>query len=334
MSHAFRETIQADCDEILFFNIYFWKIKTVWIIFSHRRGRCDLLPVGGAILFMQWFSVMKVIDEFSKAFSSLTVLGRSCCWSQLTLLKWACGVCFFSQTCDVCVCVLGQYPTEEDMIEWAKRESEREEKERLARLTQQEQEDLELAIALSKSELSWEPGPAQNSPKQWGGGCKGLIQHHLLTPQRLCSPGLNPPCHLSSPPLRPDCSLWQDGWFLEDQGCVHAPRPHHIKGNADSCSFPFLVSSPGRGNSSECNLFKESRRPSLPSAHPSLRFLLRLLDFLRPAPFPFSRKWKSSQRDAQHFCRRKRRNGPSPLWQTLNASCKSADIWHACANWY
>ncbi|XP_066548214.1 epidermal growth factor receptor substrate 15 isoform X2 [Amia ocellicauda] len=47
-----------------------------------------------------------------------------------------------------------KYPTEEYMIEWAKRESEREEKERLARLTQQEQEDLELAIALSKSELS------------------------------------------------------------------------------------------------------------------------------------------------------------------------------------
>uniref|UniRef100_A0A8C3RWN9 Epidermal growth factor receptor pathway substrate 15 n=1 Tax=Chelydra serpentina TaxID=8475 RepID=A0A8C3RWN9_CHESE len=46
------------------------------------------------------------------------------------------------------------YPTEEDMIEWAKRESEREEKERLARLKQQEQEDLELAIALSKSEIS------------------------------------------------------------------------------------------------------------------------------------------------------------------------------------
>ncbi|XP_048832079.1 epidermal growth factor receptor substrate 15 isoform X2 [Brienomyrus brachyistius] len=47
-----------------------------------------------------------------------------------------------------------KYPTEEDMIEWAKRESEREEKERLARLTRQEQEDLELAIALSKSEFS------------------------------------------------------------------------------------------------------------------------------------------------------------------------------------
>ncbi|KAM6963151.1 epidermal growth factor receptor substrate 15 [Aplochiton taeniatus] len=47
-----------------------------------------------------------------------------------------------------------KYPTEDDMIEWVKRESEREEKERLARLTQQEQEDLDLAIALSKSELS------------------------------------------------------------------------------------------------------------------------------------------------------------------------------------
>jgi len=62
-------------------------------------------------------------------------------------------------TSNVCLCLflsvfMEQYPTEEDMIEWAKRESEREEKERLARLTQQEQEDLELAIALSKSELS------------------------------------------------------------------------------------------------------------------------------------------------------------------------------------
>ena len=47
-----------------------------------------------------------------------------------------------------------QYPSEEDMIEWAKRESEREEEQRLARLNQQEQEDLELATALSKSEIS------------------------------------------------------------------------------------------------------------------------------------------------------------------------------------
>ncbi|KAL1787718.1 epidermal growth factor receptor substrate 15 isoform X1 [Sigmodon hispidus] len=46
------------------------------------------------------------------------------------------------------------YPSEEDMIEWVKRESEKEEEQRLARLDQQEQEDLELAIALSKSEIS------------------------------------------------------------------------------------------------------------------------------------------------------------------------------------
>ncbi|XP_072275728.1 epidermal growth factor receptor substrate 15 isoform X2 [Pyxicephalus adspersus] len=46
------------------------------------------------------------------------------------------------------------YQSEDDMIEWAKRESEREEQERLQRLKEQEQEDLELAIALSKSEIS------------------------------------------------------------------------------------------------------------------------------------------------------------------------------------
>ncbi|KAM4022594.1 epidermal growth factor receptor substrate 15 isoform 1-T1 [Anomaloglossus baeobatrachus] len=46
------------------------------------------------------------------------------------------------------------YQCEDDLIEWAKRESEREEQERLQRLKQQEQEDLDLAIALSKSEIS------------------------------------------------------------------------------------------------------------------------------------------------------------------------------------
>ncbi|XP_068095167.1 epidermal growth factor receptor substrate 15 isoform X2 [Hyperolius riggenbachi] len=46
------------------------------------------------------------------------------------------------------------YQSEDDLIEWAKRESQREERERLQRLKQQEQEDLELAIALSKSEIS------------------------------------------------------------------------------------------------------------------------------------------------------------------------------------
>lgn len=70
----------------------------------------------------------------------------------------------------VCLCV-EQYPTEEDMIEWAKRESEREERERVARLTQQEQEDLELAIALSKSELSWPKlGYGTNSTPSHRGG--------------------------------------------------------------------------------------------------------------------------------------------------------------------
>uniref|UniRef100_A0A673AZ92 Epidermal growth factor receptor pathway substrate 15 n=1 Tax=Sphaeramia orbicularis TaxID=375764 RepID=A0A673AZ92_9TELE len=90
----------------------------------------------------------------------------TCCSNLLTVFCLCLFVCFPSLSSHVrvppplyvCVCVccmfVDQYPTEEDMIEWAKRESEREEKERLARLTQQEQEDLELAIALSKSELS------------------------------------------------------------------------------------------------------------------------------------------------------------------------------------
>lgn len=43
---------------------------------------------------------------------------------------------------------------EAQQLEWAKRESERVERERLKRLRQQEQEDLELAIALSKAEMS------------------------------------------------------------------------------------------------------------------------------------------------------------------------------------
>lgn len=84
----------------------------------------------------------------------------------------------------VCLCVFSvlmeQYPTEEDMIEWAKRESEREEKERLARLTQQEQEDLELAIALSKSELSW--GACFASLLHWPGSARHSTAWH--SPER------------------------------------------------------------------------------------------------------------------------------------------------------
>ncbi|XP_077439337.1 epidermal growth factor receptor substrate 15-like 1 isoform X8 [Vanacampus margaritifer] len=47
-----------------------------------------------------------------------------------------------------------KFNNEAQQLEWAKRESERAERERLKRLRQQEQEDLELAIALSKAEMS------------------------------------------------------------------------------------------------------------------------------------------------------------------------------------
>uniref|UniRef100_A0A8D2ZVT5 Epidermal growth factor receptor substrate 15-like 1 n=1 Tax=Scophthalmus maximus TaxID=52904 RepID=A0A8D2ZVT5_SCOMX len=47
-----------------------------------------------------------------------------------------------------------KFGNEAQQLEWAKRESERAERERVKRLRQQEQEDLELAIALSKAEMS------------------------------------------------------------------------------------------------------------------------------------------------------------------------------------
>ncbi|XP_055514715.1 epidermal growth factor receptor substrate 15-like 1 isoform X8 [Leucoraja erinacea] len=49
---------------------------------------------------------------------------------------------------------MSKFGNEEEQLEWAKRESERAERERLERLHRQEQEDLELAIALSKAEMS------------------------------------------------------------------------------------------------------------------------------------------------------------------------------------
>ncbi|XP_038633738.1 epidermal growth factor receptor substrate 15-like 1 isoform X6 [Scyliorhinus canicula] len=49
---------------------------------------------------------------------------------------------------------MSKFGNEEQQLEWAKRESERAEHERLERLRRQEQEDLELAIALSKAEMS------------------------------------------------------------------------------------------------------------------------------------------------------------------------------------
>ncbi|XP_040176918.1 epidermal growth factor receptor substrate 15-like 1 isoform X3 [Rana temporaria] len=47
----------------------------------------------------------------------------------------------------------GSFGNEDQQLAWAKRESQRAEKERLDRLKRQEQEDLELAIALSKAEM-------------------------------------------------------------------------------------------------------------------------------------------------------------------------------------
>ncbi|XP_067824137.1 epidermal growth factor receptor substrate 15-like 1 isoform X9 [Heptranchias perlo] len=49
---------------------------------------------------------------------------------------------------------MSKFGNEEQQLEWAKRESERAERERLERLRRQEQEDLALAIALSKAEMS------------------------------------------------------------------------------------------------------------------------------------------------------------------------------------
>ncbi|XP_058513767.1 epidermal growth factor receptor substrate 15-like 1 isoform X2 [Ochotona princeps] len=48
---------------------------------------------------------------------------------------------------------LASFGNEEQQLAWAKRESEKAEQERLARLRRQEQEDLELAIALSKADM-------------------------------------------------------------------------------------------------------------------------------------------------------------------------------------
>uniref|UniRef100_A0A8C6EYY4 Epidermal growth factor receptor substrate 15-like 1 n=1 Tax=Marmota marmota marmota TaxID=9994 RepID=A0A8C6EYY4_MARMA len=48
---------------------------------------------------------------------------------------------------------MSQFGNEEQQLAWAKRESEKAEQERLARLRRQEQEDLELAIALSKADM-------------------------------------------------------------------------------------------------------------------------------------------------------------------------------------
>lgn len=49
---------------------------------------------------------------------------------------------------------LFQLGNEQEQLEWAKRESKREEEEHNRRLRLQEQEDLELALALSRADMS------------------------------------------------------------------------------------------------------------------------------------------------------------------------------------
>ncbi|XP_037537761.1 epidermal growth factor receptor substrate 15-like 1 [Nematolebias whitei] len=59
-----------------------------------------------------------------------------------------------SKDCPVGFAEFGSFGSENQQLEWAKRESKLEEQERLRRLQLQEQQDLELAIALSKADFS------------------------------------------------------------------------------------------------------------------------------------------------------------------------------------
>lgn len=78
----------------------------------------------------------------------------SCSWAELqTRGELEAGASWSSAAGSNCASLL-QLGNEAQQLEWAKRESERVERERLKRLRQQEQEDLELAIALSKAEMS------------------------------------------------------------------------------------------------------------------------------------------------------------------------------------
>ncbi|XP_042354197.1 epidermal growth factor receptor substrate 15-like 1 isoform X2 [Plectropomus leopardus] len=58
-----------------------------------------------------------------------------------------------SKDCPVGFADFGSFGSESQQLEWVKRESEREEQERLRRLRLQEQQDLELAIALSRADM-------------------------------------------------------------------------------------------------------------------------------------------------------------------------------------
>ncbi|XP_006509611.1 epidermal growth factor receptor substrate 15-like 1 isoform X5 [Mus musculus] len=84
------------------------------------------------------FSSSSISSKGSDPFGTLDPFGSSSFSS-------AEGFADFSQ--------MSKFGNEEQQLAWAKRESEKAEQERLARLRRQEQEDLELAIALSKADM-------------------------------------------------------------------------------------------------------------------------------------------------------------------------------------
>ncbi|XP_052018718.1 epidermal growth factor receptor substrate 15-like 1 isoform X10 [Apodemus sylvaticus] len=84
------------------------------------------------------FSSSSISSKGSDPFGTLDPFGSSSFSS-------AEGFADFSQ--------MSKFGNEEQQLAWAKRESEKAEQERLARLQRQEQEDLELAIALSKADM-------------------------------------------------------------------------------------------------------------------------------------------------------------------------------------
>ncbi|XP_031196148.1 epidermal growth factor receptor substrate 15-like 1 isoform X8 [Mastomys coucha] len=84
------------------------------------------------------FSSSSISSKSSDPFGTLDPFGSSSFSS-------AEGFADFSQ--------MSKFGNEEQQLAWAKRESEKAEQERLARLRRQEQEDLELAIALSKADM-------------------------------------------------------------------------------------------------------------------------------------------------------------------------------------
>lgn len=78
------------------------------------------------------FFLLYIVQPYSDAFCCVRVMNCSFC-----------HVVYFPV----------QFGSETEQLEWAKRESQREEAERIRRLRLQEQLDLELALALSRAEM-------------------------------------------------------------------------------------------------------------------------------------------------------------------------------------